>query len=444
MKRITAGILSLVLAVPAFVPLSASAVAPIDALDFSGPVDNVTPGTLPNFGQITTSTSHISVEEYGSNSNWAKWESGYSSWHGFGTETPTAVDDGSTLYALRLAVHVESSEYEIVDHPSIDYNGHSFTETGNTMFQRMGDWGGYVYIDLGQATTGGGNEGDYTLTFDFNGGATFGGKGKVVHENIGGFGMDINEANLISCFEYNQDEDRCLPIEIKKGKEFSHVTVNGVRYELDTNYDFNQDTTIKYFWNDKDLKEFVLEDGNGNSVTFDGDADREYYLEIEQYGANMTEEELNAAGVPVDLYEAARAMVLQALGDNNGTLLSFISIEVYNDGDMALHEGPFKIRIKMTDEMAEFNTFKLVYLEEKEDGSMVAGEEIALTEEDGYLVGILPHLSAYALVGSVTPDAPNTGAFSHTVGSAEATSMIGVISLIAIIGCLIRAKKHQE
>ena len=285
----------------------------------------------------------------------------------------------------------------------------------------------------------------YSLTFDFNGGATYDGQGSVTHSNLASVGMDLSEPNLVSCFDYNAADDECHPIDVKKGKALAYITVNGTRHEIGDEYFFNQDTTIVYYWDELPMEEYELDDGAGNYVSFDGEKNHTYQLDFENYGANMTEAELEAAGVPVELYEQVKAMVLEAIGDDNGTLLSFISIEIYNEDGYALHEGPFQIRLQIKDEMKNFNTFKLIYLEEDENGGMVAGEEIPLTVEDGFLVGTLPHISAYALVGSnETPAAPNTGIFSKIFDSVTFQPLLLISSILFLIAVTVFIKKAKN
>ncbi len=56
--------------------------------------------------------------------------------------------------------------------------------------------------------------------------------------------------------------------------------------------------------------------------------------------------------------------------------------------------------------MKKYNTFKMIYFDE----DFKAGDVVELKVEGDYLVGKLPHLSSYTLVGSVTtPDVPKTG-----------------------------------
>ena len=120
--------------------------------------------------------------------------------------------------------------------------------------------------------------------------------------------------------------------------------------------------------------------------------------------------------------------LLNSLAKPTGTLLKLYEIEVYEDnavtGDTtSLHEGPFKIRIKITDDMKVYNTFKLVYLK----NDFTTGEVINLTVEGDYLVGTIPHLSTYMLTVSVTTN-PKTG------DNVLIYMGILVVSIIALFG----------
>ena len=101
-----------------------------------------------------------------------------------------------------------------------------------------------------------------------------------------------------------------------------------------------------------------------------------------------------------------------------GYLLAFYEIEVINDDGYQVHESPskFNIKIKMTDEMKNYNTFKIVYVDMDDEGNMSTENPINLKVEGDYLVGTLDHLSTYALTGSYvapssssTTDNPQTG-----------------------------------
>ena len=86
---------------------------------------------------------------------------------------------------------------------------------------------------------------------------------------------------------------------------------------------------------------------------------------------------------------------------------------------MEVHEvaGGFKIKLKMTDNMNGYDTYKLIYI--AEDGT--TEKTIELTKNGEYLEGTLPHLSMYALVGNKTEtettDANSTAENANTTGT---------------------------
>lgn len=116
-------------------------------------------------------------------------------------------------------------------------------------------------------------------------------------------------------------------------------------------------------------------------------------------------------GVSLDEFEIGMKKINEVLKDD-GSLLAVYGIEIKNTNGFDKKEGSFDIKIKMTDEMKKFNSFKLVYIDEQNNFSK--GEEVLLTVDGDYLVGTLPHLSVYALVGSVKENSivktnPKTG-----------------------------------
>ena len=133
------------------------------------------------------------------------------------------------------------------------------------------------------------------------------------------------------------------------------------------------------------------------------------------------DEQLEEAGIPKEMYNQILEAITNATKDY-GTLLSFYEIEVVNDDGYQVHESlsKFNIKIKMTDEMKKYNTFKIIYVEMDNEGNINTENPITLNVEtiDGekYLVGTLDHLSNYALTGSYvefsnnsTSDNPQTG-----------------------------------
>jgi len=114
----------------------------------------------------------------------------------------------------------------------------------------------------------------------------------------------------------------------------------------------------------------------------------------------------------------------------HGTLLSFYEIQVENDDGFLIHEGPFNIKIKMTDEMKKYDIFKIVYIDVEDN--LATESPITLTRDGEYLVGTLEHLSTYALVGSNTPSSPQTGDNSN-LGLWVFLLVLSSCSMIALI-----------
>ena len=118
-------------------------------------------GTLPSFNPRTT-TDSITIDK--TNSRWKyKMESG--GWSGFGSETPTAVNDGKTDYGYEFAVDTNDG-YQLASDLKVIYNGVDVTSTAKV---KKYAWGGYVTVDLGKAI---GTPVVYTITFNSNDGTS--------------------------------------------------------------------------------------------------------------------------------------------------------------------------------------------------------------------------------------------------------------------------------
>ena len=87
----------------------------------------------------------------------------------------------------------------------------------------------------------------------------------------------------------------------------------------------------------------------------------------------------------------------------------------------------------MTDEMKKYDIFKIVYIDAEDN--FATESPITLTQEGGYLVGTLEHLSTYALVGDNAPgenDSPQTGDNSN-LGLWMILSVLSCCSMIALL-----------
>jgi len=114
---------------------------------------------------------------------------------------------------------------------------------------------------------------------------------------------------------------------------------------------------------------------------------------------NLKDEELKSFNMTKEEYVKTKKELTEKL-KTHGTILDVIDITIIDEGKDISHSGATMFKIKMTDEMKKFNSFKLIYItdELKED-------DVAIAKVEGdYLVGELKHLSSYAVVGSVVEE----------------------------------------
>lgn len=177
-----------------------------------------------------------------------------------------------------------------------------------------------------------------------------------------------------------------------------------------------------------ETENFTLTDDKGNVISLTYEKNRELSFTMIDYLA-FSPEDLETAGISQEFYDSAMKGIKNAT-KQHGTLLSFYEILVENDDGFSIHEGPFNIKIKMTDEMKKYDIFKIVYIDVEDN--LATESPITLTQEGGYLVGTLEHLSTYALVGSNTPSSPQTGDNSN-LGLWVFLLVLSSCSMIALI-----------
>lgn len=159
-----------------------------------------------------------------------------------------------------------------------------------------------------------------------------------------------------------------------------------------------------------ETESFTLTDDKGNVISLTYEKNRELSFTMIDYLA-FSPEDLETAGISQEFYDSAMKGIKNAT-KQHGTLLSFYEIQVENDDGFLIHEGPFYIKIKMTDEMKKYDIFKIVYMDVEDN--FATESPITLTQEGGYLVGTLEHLSTYALVGDNAPGENDAPADSDT------------------------------
>ena len=177
-----------------------------------------------------------------------------------------------------------------------------------------------------------------------------------------------------------------------------------------------------------ETESYTLTDDKGNVISLTYEKSRELSFTMIDYLA-FSPEDLETAGISQEFYDSAMKGIKNAI-KQHGTLLSFYEIQVENDDGFLIHEGPFNIKIKMTDEMKKYDIFKIVYIDVEDN--LATESPITLTQEGGYLVGTLEHLSTYALVGSNTPSSPQTGDNSN-LGLWVFLLVLSSCSMIALI-----------
>ena len=157
------------------------------------------------------------------------------------------------------------------------------------------------------------------------------------------------------------------------------------------------------------------------TVIFTDDEGHDFELEIMEL-LNLTPAELAEMGISEEDYKQAVEEITEALKEY-GTILNVYGINVYDDADNYGHFGGVKIKIKMTDEMKEYDTFKFICI----DDSPIPAEDIialsVVTEgTEKYLTGDLKHLSNYALVAKKTEEAPAAESTTNATESTEKTT----------------------
>ncbi|MBO4245555.1 MAG: hypothetical protein J5892_02295 [Bacilli bacterium] len=225
-------------------------------------------------------------------------------------------------------------------------------------------------------------------------------------------GLKDNNGNFESWDQSitNLDSDAVVVLELKDdmaGKEFVviHEIHDGdtvIDYEIiEADYyeelnaiAFETNSFSNYAIAEKDAvnKDYTVTK-DGNSIFFTKPEGHNYSLDIINW-FNLTDEQLQEREITKEEYNVGYLMIKDAT-KAYGTLVGVYDFVITDESNNELHNGPFKIKIKMTDEMKDFNEFYIIYV--KDD--LTIETPIKLTVEDGYLVGTINHLSNYAITG---------------------------------------------
>lgn len=127
---------------------------------------------------------------------------------------------------------------------------------------------------------------------------------------------------------------------------------------------------------------------------------------------------------------------------DEGKILGIYVIEVEDEDGNPKTEGKFQIKIKLTDELKKYTSFKLINLNEEDN---TKGDSVKLTVDGDYLVGELPHLSVYVLVGeeqTITEEETKTN--PGTSDKIKTSFIILTLSVVGIIGTTVYLKKQKN
>ena len=206
----------------------------------------------------------------------------------------------------------------------------------------------------------------------------------------------------------------------------------GCEHPYDFNNEVNGNITIYAKWLEpENVEDYEVSSEGGDKVIFTDEKDHEYHLFVEDLLTYSKEEVMAAEGISSEEYD----YVVNGLKDqtkNYGDLLSIYDIRLENENGTSIDNTPLTLKLKLTDKMKKYNSFKLFYV--KEDFTVDA--PITLTAKDGYLEGDLKHLSTYVLVGDITT-VPKTG------DNIVVYLSLGIISILGLLISVFLIKKKQ-
>lgn len=185
-------------------------------------------------------------------------------------------------------------------------------------------------------------------------------------------------------------------------------------------------------------KEYTLT-ANGATVIFTYEEGHDFqfsFLDV----LKLTPDELEM----FDITEEEFNQILELIKANTkeyGDLLGVYAIDISDDTDYYGDEAILKIKI--TDEMKKYNTFKFIYLDD--ENNFVIEEIVDFKVEGDYIVANIPHFSAYALVGSYVEENNEDEPESVKAGDSVWGSLIEVLAvgsfIVFILSKRIRAEK---
>jgi len=217
-----------------------------------------------------------------------------------------------------------------------------------------------------------------------------------------------NDASIT--LELNEDmsgKDVVLVHEKHEGNTITGYEIIDATYNADKNtitFKTNSFSNYAVASKDSSIKEYEVTDEQGNSIKFKEESGHEFHLNIIDY-LSLSDDELAEAGITKEEFNEGISLIKDKT-NKYGELVAFLEIRLTDENDNEIHEGPFDIKIKMTDAMKKYNAFKIIYVDSEDE--FKTEEPITLTVDGNYLVGTINHLSTYAVTGTIE-SVPNTG-----------------------------------
>ena len=248
------------------------------------------------------------------------------------------------------------------------------------------------------------------------------------------------------------------------GKEvvLVHEKHDGTYEIIETNYDSENNTitfetdsfsTYAIAYKESNTEEYTITDKNGNEISFTEVAGEKFILTIIDY-LKLTDEEfqeLTGGEVTKEQYNAVMNLIQEEVKDK-GILISFyeiiVSTDRENEDNREVENGPFNIRIKLTDEMKKYEQFYIIYIDMDDEMNIIKKEpiELSLSKDGKYLEGTLKHLSKYVLTGT---EAAANGDTEENVKTGDNIYTYVILLVISLIGLSIlpiryfKNKKHN-
>ena len=132
---------------------------------------------------------------------------------------------------------------------------------------------------------------------------------------------------------------------------------------------------------------------------------------------------------------------IKAAVKEHGNLLNIFAINVNNASGNNYSDGT-KFKLKLTDEMKKYNSFKFIYIDD--ENNFKVGDIVDFKIEGDYLVGTLPHLSVYALVGNTAEEKKEDNSKNPKTADTIIKSVVMlVICVSGLVTGLIYYKKRK-